>query len=160
MAVRAQRGRCIEVGTFGQYPAFKGAEVDADQSMLINILFDGQHQPGSKLQAAVAACALGQRLWGGAVQRLQVQLLIGFVDEHHGLIAQAKRATAVLVHPAACAETAGRQAVCQAIAPVPDAGGGVLWAIFIPEQALWADSQLCEVDPGGNGECGAEWFSF
>ena len=47
--------------------------------MLIDVFFDGQHLPASKLHAAVAASALGQRLRSCAVQGLQVQLLIGFV---------------------------------------------------------------------------------
>ena len=160
LAVRAQRRCAVEVGTFSQDLTFKGVQVDADQSVLVAGFFDCQHLPAGKLHAAVAAFTLGQCLRGATFQRLQIQLLIGFVDEHHGVIAQAKPATAVLIDPAACAETGGRQAVGLAIAPVPDARGRILWTIFVPEQALRADSQFCEINPGGYGECGAEGLSF
>ena len=160
LAVGAQCRCAIEVGTFGQDLTCKRVEVDADQSMLIAGFLDRQHLPAGKLHATVTASALGQHLWCRAVQGLQVQLLIGFVDEYHRVIAQAKTATAILVDPAAHAETSGCQAVSLAFAPVPDTRGGVLGAIFVPEQAPWTDPQFCEIDAGGNGECSAEGFSF
>ena len=144
----------------GLFPALKGVEADADQSVPVGIFFDGEYLPVGVLHIAIATSAPGQCLWSLAVQGLQIQLLVGLVDEHHTAIAQAERPTAILVYPAAHTESVGCQATCLAIAPVPDATGGVSRAVFIPEQPGRTDPQLCEIDSGGYGECGAEGFSL
>ena len=128
--------------------------------MLVGLFFDRQHPALGTLHITIAAGALGQGARRRAVQCLPVQLLIRLVDEHHAVIAQAKRTTAVLVHPAAHAETVGGQAMCLAVTPVPDAASGILRAVFVPEQAERAVLEFGEIHPGGHGEGGAEWFNL
>ena len=128
--------------------------------MLRGVFFHGQYPTVGKLHVAVAAGAVGQRVRCAAVQGLLVQLLIGFVDEHHAVIAEAKRTPAIFIHPAAHAEGGGGQAMRLLIAPVPNAAGAFLRAVLVPEQAVGADPQFGKIDTGGNGEGGAERFSL
>jgi hypothetical protein len=47
-----------------------------------------------------------------------------------------------------------------AVTPMPDPAGGILGSVLVPEQAMWADLQLGEVDAGRDGPGSAEGFSF
>ena len=160
LAVRAERRRRIKISAFGQYVARPRSGVKADQTMPVVVFFDRQHLPMGKLHIAIAAVALGQGVRRSALQCLHIHLLIGLVDEHHAVIAQAKRPAAVLIHTTAHAEAVGRQAVRLTVAPVPEAAGRVLGAIFVPEQAVAAEFQFGKIHPGGHGEGGAERFSL
>ena len=128
--------------------------------MPVGIFFDCEHASICELHIAIATGTCGQGLRRTAIQRLSVQLLIGLVDENYAVITQAKSPAAVLVDPAAHAETRGRQTMGLTVVPVPDATGRIGGTVFIPEQTQWANSQLGEIDPGGHRECGAKRFSL
>jgi hypothetical protein len=46
------------------------------------------------------------------------------------------------------------------VAPLPDSAGSIFGAVLVPEQAMWPDLQLGEVDAGRDGPGGAQGFSF
>ncbi|GGU75086.1 hypothetical protein GCM10009504_35390 [Pseudomonas laurentiana] len=93
------------------------------------------------------------------IEALPIQLLVRFVNEHQAVVCKAERAPAVLVYPAAHAESIGRQAAGAALVPMPDPAGTVLRAKGIPEQPVLADLEFGKVGAGGNGLFGAETVS-
>ena len=68
LAVRAEGRGGVKVGAFGQHLALAGAQVDADQPVLLGVFFHGQYLAVGKLHVAVAAGAVGQRVRCAAVQ--------------------------------------------------------------------------------------------
>jgi hypothetical protein len=118
-------------------------------------LFDGQHLTVVPLHIAIAAIGpLGQgarcvpsSAWDRPADR--------FVDEHQPVATQAEAATAIFVHPAAHAETIGRQAFA-CIAPVPDAAGAIGGRYSFQNSPSAPTLQFGKVGAGGNGLGGAE----
>ena len=157
LAVGAEGGSGIEVGAFGQYRA--GAGGDRYQPVHIGVFFNRQHLAGAPAQVTVAALAVGQRLRLPAAEPLAVELLVGFVDEHQPVVAQAETAAAILVDAAAHAEAVGGQAAGLAVTPLPDAATAVLGAKLVPEQPQRAALEFGVVGAGGNRLLCAETLS-
>ncbi len=156
LAVGADDRRGIEISAFGQQLSQPVSHVNGDQSMRVVVFFDGEYLAIAEEHATIAFIALSQRNRHAGVQCLAVQLLIAFVDEHQGIVSQAERTAAVLVHPAAHAEALRREAALAVGVPVPDATGAVFGAVFVPEQACRTDVQPGEVNASGDRLCGGQ----
>ena len=143
----AQCRRCVEVRPFSQNVASAVDKVERHQAVNVVVFLDGENLPAPEPDIAVALVAVGQCERDVGVEGLEINLLIGFVHEHHGFVAQAERASAIFINPAARAEAIRRQARGDAVAPAPDARSGVLRAEFVPEKAGGTDAQFSEIDP-------------
>jgi len=85
---------------------------------LVGVAFlDRQHLFTGLQQIAVAALALGHRAGRAASQGLQVELLVGVIDEHQAVAAQAEGAATVFIDPAARGKAVRGQAL--RIRPAP-----------------------------------------
>ena len=90
------------------------------------------------------------------VQRLGVNLLVLFVDEHQSVPAQAETAPAIFVDTAAYTEAVGGQAACLVMMPVPNAASVVGRPKLDPEQAGVTDLEFGEIGAGGDSLGGGE----
>ena len=89
-------------------------------------LLDRQYPLRMPQHIAIAALRiLGQRTRWGAIEGLGIELLVGFIDEHHAVAAKAEAAAAVFIDAAAGAEAVRRQAVGLLVAPMPEAAGAI-----------------------------------
>jgi hypothetical protein len=81
---------------------------------------------------------------------LEIQLLIGFVDERDPVVGQTKRATAIFVHATAHTEPGGVRHFVTPSRQCQIRAGSVLRAIFVPEQAGGRPAAR-QIDAGGDG---------
>ena len=150
-------GRCgIEVCAFGEHVALCAGLVERYQAMNVALFFHSQYLSVSEAHIAVVVVAVADQLRRRSVEALLIQLLVDLVDEHNRVVGQAKRTTAVFVHPATYAETLRCQALCLAVMPAPDTAGSIFRAVFVPEQPGRADGQFCEIYASSDRLGGAE----
>ena len=84
-------------------------------------------------------------------KRLQIDLLVAFINESNTFIGEAKRTATVFVYPTAQGKFSGCQALRRAVAPVPEGATRIGGIVLNPEQAPMPGTQLCEVAAGRGG---------
>lgn len=141
----AQRRRCVEVRAFGKYRTHAVSHADRHEPVRVVVLLDRENPSVPVPEAAITVAAARERLRHAAVERQTVELLVAVIDEHHGVVGDAERAAAILVHPAAYTEPVRSDARERAFSPVPDAAGTGGGIVFVPEKTAVAGRELDKV---------------